>query len=410
MASFTFKIFAILLFCMLVHDVLGHNNDSHNHNKVIVDCLNRPDNTGKFLIKVYFANMTQGWRSKELIGACTPGSFVNFYVDELVGYVWIKAQSLKRAYFKIATQQPINGVYTRQSWSYEGKSAFITTSGHIEVVPALTGFPSFIRCDSCGGVNGDGMCELSGSAKQPLSKIIPYKSTVHDIALGPKASYTEFLGLTNVGITQGGSLGRYWDFRSNSWVSDDCYTFTANFSDGHSFEVTCPTRDFASLHEARTKSSEILVVVGQVPKYIRDWIKTIAVNGGGPGSRAGTNLTRMSFNLNLGSWIQPIAYKLFLHEGSHEGLHFLEHNQKWKMAKDMDPAYISKHSEPHHDHDHDDHDDGHDHDHEDVPESFVAWMHVRQNPDSPQSLRIRAAIPNRLAAMDDLVWSRYPTQ
>ena len=396
------KIFPILLiFCfLLMHKCQGQNSNVVGgipyHYKVIVDCLNRPDNNGNFFVNVYYTDTTQGWRAKALTGSCRPGTFVNFNVNEEIGYVWIKAQSKTKAYFKVTTQQPINGVYIHQSWSYAGKSAFITTYDHMPIVPTFPTFPDFTKCDSHSGVHGNGWCELTGSTKTILTtKIPPYTGTVHDVSLTAPSSYTAFAGLSYVGITKGGALGMYWDYRNNTWFSDDCYTFTAHFSDGHSFEVTCPTRDFTSKNDASTQASSMLVYVGQVPKYVRAWLKTFAVNGGGPGSRAGANTWRRSMNLNLEPWIRATAYKLFLHEGAHVGLLSVQNSQKWNLAQVMDPIYISTYARgsPLH---------------EDVAESYVCWLIVRRNPRSVQSQKIRRAIPNRLAVFDDLVWSKYP--
>ena len=269
MASLMFQIFAMLslIFCMLMHQsqCLDANiGATLHHHKVIVDCLNRPDNTGKFSINVYFfANKTQGWRAKSLTGACSPGTFINFDVNEVITYLWIKAESSAKAFFKVTTQQHehINEVYTHQSWSYAGKTAFITTLDHMPTVPTFPGFPSFTKCDDSSGAKRNGWCELAGSTMTNLTTIPPYKATVHGVALTPPSSQTAFAGLSYVGITKGGALGQYWDYRNNTWFSDDCYTFRANFSDGHSVEVTCPTRDFTSKNDASTLASNVLMLV-----------------------------------------------------------------------------------------------------------------------------------------------------
>ena len=96
-----------------------HNVSCQQQNKLIVDCLNLPYNTGSFFVNAYFANTAQGFRAQALYGSCSPGSFVTFNLNELVGYLWIKGQSKDKAYFKVTTQQTLdNGVYTHQSWSY----------------------------------------------------------------------------------------------------------------------------------------------------------------------------------------------------------------------------------------------------------------------------------------------------
>ena len=398
MPSFIFKtLFSILLlFCLLLMDKCRcqNSNDGGKKYKVIVDCLNRSDNKGKFSITVYYADATKGKKSNDL--TCRPGTFVNFDVSEEIGYVWIKGKSSAKAYFKVTTQQLINGVYIHQSWTYARKSAFITTRNRLRKVRSYPGYPAFTKCDKRSGADRNGWCELTGSIKTILTTTPPYTGTVQDVSLAPPSSQTAFAGLSYVGITKGGALGQYWDYRQNTWFSDDCYTFTARFSDRHSFEVTCPTRDFTSKNDASTQASTIMLFIGQVPKYVRAWLKTLAINGGGPGSRAGANPSRRSMNLNLEPWVRTLAYKLFLHEGAHVGLLYVQNSRKWNLAQTMDPTFISTYAQatP---------------DNEDVSESFVCWLIVRRNPNSAQSQKIRRAIPNRLAVFDDLVWSKYPT-
>ena len=66
-------------------------------------------------------------------------------------------------------------------------------------------------------------------------------------------------------------------------------------------------------------------------------------------------------NLNLEPWIRATAYKLFLHEGAHVGLFYVQNSRKWNLAQTMDPTYISTYAQgsPVH---------------EDVAESYVCWL------------------------------------
>ena len=397
MSSLSLQLFAVGVVSLLMHDVCC----STYQNKLVVDCLNRPDNTGKFFINTFFADTSRGWRAQPLRGVCTPGSFVIFNLNEMIGYVWIKGESSAKAYFKVTSQQTVNGVYMHETWSYKGRTAFIVTSGDImgasaPTFPGFPGFPLFSKCDKDDGINRNGYCELAGPNQTPLTTTkIPYSGTVYDISLAPVSTFTAFTGLTYTGITKGGAIhGYYWDYRNGKWNSDDCYTFTAHFSDGHSFEVTCPTKDFTSMSDSSSQASGMLSYLGQVPKYARSWLRTIAVNGGGPGSRAGANSGRKSMTVNLSKNIRSAAYKLFLHEGAHVGLLYIQNSPKWKTAKTLDPNYISTYaqSSP---------------DHEDVAESYVCWVEVKRHPYSAQSSKIRKVIPNRLAVFDDLVLSKY---
>ena len=62
-------------------------------NKLVVDCLNKPDNTGKYLVNTFFADTSRGWRAQLLRGACQPGSLQVHSLNERIGYAWIKGES-----------------------------------------------------------------------------------------------------------------------------------------------------------------------------------------------------------------------------------------------------------------------------------------------------------------------------
>ena len=149
------------------------------------------------------------------------------------------------------------------------------------------------------------------------------------------------------------------------------------------------------MNDANIRSSAVLSKLGQIPKYARSWLRTIALNGDGAGSRAGANSGRKSMTVNLSKQLLANAYTLFLHEGAHVGLLYIQNSAKWKQAKALDPVYISTYakSSP---------------DHEDVAETYNCWMWVKRFPDSAVAFKIKKAVPNRLAVLDDLVLSRYP--
>lgn len=62
-------------------------------NKLVVDCLNKPDNTGKYLVNTFFADTSRGWRAQPLRGACQQGSLQVHSLNERIGYAWIKGES-----------------------------------------------------------------------------------------------------------------------------------------------------------------------------------------------------------------------------------------------------------------------------------------------------------------------------
>ena len=363
-------------------------------NKLIVNCLNRADNTGRFFVNTFFTDTSSGFRAQALHGVCAPGIFVTFNLDELIGYAWIKGESSQKAYFEVTSQQTINNVYTYQTWSYQGNKAFVVSSDDISVAPSYPGFPKFSKCDKDDGRDGNGYCELQGPIGIPFTTIIPYQSTLYDVSLTPVSSASAFQGLEYKGVTKGGGIyGQYSDYRNNKWNSDNCYTFKAIFSDNHTCEITCPVKDYRDGGDAKVQASILLNTLGQIPRYARSMLVTIAVNGDGPGSDYGSNLQRKSITINLSNTNRNNAYRLFLYMGGNIGLQYINDSQKWKDAQTLDGNYISTSAKT---------------SSSDVSECFIAWLKVRKEPISSQSLVIKKVIPNRLACFNDLILTRFP--
>lgn len=368
-------------------------------NKLVVNCLNTPNNNGKYFVNAIYADTSRGWRSQAIRGTCKPGTFYVHNLNERIGYVWVKGESHDRAYIKVTSQQMLNGKYMYETWSYKGRSAFSISSSTSNIKETFNylGFPIFIRCDGKDGRDKNGYCELNGPIRTQLNTAPPpYSGTVFDVKVQPILPKSAFWNLKYQKITKGGAIyGHYWDYRNNKWNSDDCYTFEAQYLDGHSFEVTCPVKDFKSSTDAKAQAVGMLEALGLTPKYMRSFLKTIAINGGGPGSRAGANSHRKSMTINLDKSNIDHAYDLFLHEGAHVGLLYIQNSPKWKAAQSLDQTFISSYAKSNPQS-------------EDVSESVGPWMLVKLDPNSAQSKKIIQTIPNRLAVFDDLVCSKYP--
>ena len=390
----------LICFCSFFVVLLSAASTRSYPNKLVVDCLSKPSNTGKYLVNTFYADTSRGWRAQPIRGACQPGTLQIYNLSERIGYVWIKGESSEWAYFKVTSQQMLNGKYMYETWWYKGMSAFAVSSSSTKQneVLQISGFPPFICCDAMDGRNKNGYCELTGPKRTQFNTItIPFSGTVHDIELTPVPSGTAFESLIYQRITKGGAIySQYWDYRNNKWNSDDCFTFTAYFSDGHTCEVTTPVKDFKTVSNAKSKAEQMLIVLGKIPKFMRSWLKTIAINGDGNGARAGANSWRKSMTLNFARYIIQSAYELFLHEGAHVALLYVQQSGKWKKAQQLDPLFVSSYAKgsPKS---------------EDVAESIVPWMKVRSNPKLSQSQKINQTIPNRLAVFNDLICSKYPS-
>ena len=89
----------------------------------------------------------------------------------------------------------------------------------------------------------------------------------------------------------------------------------------------------------------MLVVLGKIPKFMRSWLTAIAIDGDGNGARVGANSWRKSMTLNLAQWIIQSTYKVFLHEGGHVVLPYVQESEKWKKAQQLDPFFISSYAQ-----------------------------------------------------------------
>ena len=392
----------IYYFCAIFAFTFNTESAWAYQNKLVIDCLNKPFNKGKYLVITSYTDLSRGWRGQLLRGTCQPGTLQIYNLSETIKYAWIKGESFAWAYFKLTSQQMVNLRYMYETWSYKQRSAFRVSSTIYakEETLNVSGFPTFIRCDGKDGRDKHGYCELTGPNRGFFNTFsTPFTSTVQNIQLQSETVHTAFKYLKYIGVFAGGELyGKYWDYRNNKWNSDPCFTFTAYFSDQHLTEVTLPVKDFFFKSYAKYQAERMLRVLGKTPTFSRSWLKTIAINGDGVGARAGFNSGRLSMTLNLAPWVIRNAYKLFLHEGAHVGIIFVDivQSDKWKRAQGLDPLFISFHAKDNPNS-------------EDVPESFVPWMKVKRHPNALQSQLIKWTIPNRLAVFDDLICSNYPS-
>ena len=386
-------------FCAIFVVLFNMSSAWGHYNKLIVDCINKPFNNGRYLVNTYYTDTSRELRALPLRGSCKPGTLQVHSFYEQIGYAWIKGESYAWAYFKVTSQQMVNGRYMYETWSYKGRSAFSVSSSIYTRKESLKvpGFPEFARCDGNDGRDRNGYCELTGPVRTQLNtNRIPFTGTAQDIDLKSTTFNTAFRYLTYRGVTAGGAIyGKYWDYRNNYWNSDRCFTFEAHFSDQHSFEVTTPKKDFFLQSHAKYKAEQILRVLGKTPVFVRSTLRTIAINGDGRGAGAGSNRERKSMSLNLADWVIQNAYKLFLQLGAQVELHYIEQSEKWKRAQELDPLFISTYARDNPNS-------------QDVAESFVAWMLVRRYSTSYQSQMIKRTIPNRIAVLDDFICSNNP--
>lgn len=356
---------------------------------LVVDCLSNADNNGRYLVNTYFTDTSKGWRSQTLYGTCSPGTFKKYTLNEPVNWVWIKGLSKAKAYIRVSTVQDDSYVM----WKYGSNTKFVVSH-------ALSGSGSTSTISKCFGVDGrdgNGYCELAQGEVLTRRTTTPYQGTVYDISL-PSLGGSTFTGLTYVGQTSGGAVhGHYWDYRHGEWRKDMCYTYTASFSDGVQFEVTTPVADHDGVQYGvlYNQMVDFLTVMGTTPSFLRDWLTTIALNGDGPGSRAGANAGRKSMTINLDGGIRNNAQTLILHEDGHVALKYIQDHTKWKTAQKLDTAFISSYAK---------NSPGS----EDVSESFVPWLKVKMDPESTEAGTIKETIPYRLAVFDDLICSKHP--
>ena len=180
------------------------------------------------------------------------------------------------------------------------------------------------------------------------------------------------------------------------WSSPFSYTFRAVFSDQRPLEVTVPMREFSSHAAAVRAVSRTLLELGKIPLFARSWLRTVMVVRNGRPVAVG-DMWRKSMTLSV-PWgeLSGLWYNLFLREGGVATLRYVHDNVAWKTAQSLDANFVSKRARV-----------AEDDSLVDVSETFVAWMKVRRDPDSPGSRLIKRLVPNKLSVLDDLVCPKF---
>lgn len=189
-----------------------------------------------------------------------------------------------------------------------------------------------------------------------------------------------------------------YDRRVAAYVTVEAYLFHASFDDGQSFEVQV-NPEFGSAERAQAEATFFATEIGRLPTALRMGILQVWIHDG-EGRFAGDN---------NGLLIHLAEAAKFVEEGTleehlmHEAVHAsIDPNYAtsvgWQRAVAADGRFISQFAErfP---------------EREDLAESYLAWMVLRQRPQrtSPAVRQsIERTIPARIAFFDQLEMPMHP--
>jgi len=232
-------------------------------------------------------------------------------------------------------------------------------------------------CDECDPDLPDIDTPFFGTGHQIPDTIIAEDGTVYDS--------TSYIGRKFVGI-----------FNGTDHEETLAFIFASEFSDDLVVEVAVhPLACGEDAQEAEILASTYSEVLGRVPKIFRNNITNFHLRPGGyddfqcsPMSEGGTvNLCKGVAEELLSS---GNCEEVFMHEGTHINLGFIQETPEWRCAQNKDQMFISSYARDNWDN-------------EDVPESVVPWYAVTYRADRVGSETvdiIQEAIPNRLQYFD----------
>ena len=182
-----------------------------------------------------------------------------------------------------------------------------------------------------------------------------------------------------------------FDRRTNSFNYVNAYLFNAKYSDNLNIEVQV-NPEF-ELDIARKYALQYATVIGQLPKALRLYVKTVWIHAGVYPFGGGNNNLLIHVGEGEKHIKQGILEETFVHEASHTSLDPLYSNDSnWTTAQNNDPNFISTYARDNPTR-------------EDIAESFLPYLAVKYRLDritSELANTIISTIPNRIQFFDNL--------
>jgi hypothetical protein len=189
-----------------------------------------------------------------------------------------------------------------------------------------------------------------------------------------------------------------YDRRIPDWVTMNAYLFKVEWTDGMTSEAQV-NPEFGSVEAAKVEVDKYALTIGQLPGCLRKDINGIWIHKGIQPFGGGNNAILIHTGQSAIYEAQGILEETLVHESTHTSLDAANAaSAGWLAAQTSDKNFISTYAR--------DNPTG-----EDVAESFLMWIAVRQNPlrISQQTFdAITKAIPNRISYFDKQSFNTHP--
>lgn len=189
-----------------------------------------------------------------------------------------------------------------------------------------------------------------------------------------------------------------FDRRIDDWEYLLADLFDVVFEDGLSTEIQV-NPEFGSVENAEFEAAKYAFILGQLPACLRSEVDKVWIHQGNESFGGGFNGLLIHVGMSPTYESLGILEEVLFHEITHTSLDPIHSNATgWLDAQTSDAGFISTYgaSSP---------------SVEDLAESFLAWLMVRQcerRISVSDSLTISQTIPNRLAYFDDQNFEMYP--
>lgn len=188
----------------------------------------------------------------------------------------------------------------------------------------------------------------------------------------------------------GQGMRNVYDRRTNSFININAFLFDVTFTDGLKLEVQV-NPEFSTVAAATTEAQTYSSVVGQLPYCLRKDVMYIWIHKGNQPYGGGNSSILIHTGETEGYVKAGILEETLIHEASHTSLDAAHASSSgWIAAQNKDNQFISTYARDNKTR-------------EDVAESFLTWIAVRQCTLRIQQKdidSIKNSIPNRLAYFD----------
>ena len=196
----------------------------------------------------------------------------------------------------------------------------------------------------------------------------------------------------------GQGMRTVFDRRTASWVNINAYLFDIIWNDGLTSEAQV-NPEFGSVGAATIEAEKYASIIGQLPTCLREDVDALWIHLGTEPFGGGNNSILIHTGQSALYEGQGILEETLVHEASHSSLDFAHASSLgWVAAQNLDSTFISTYAldNP---------------TREDIAESFLTWLAVRQCNSRISELDsnlISQAIPNRIIYFDNQNFNMYP--